>query len=419
MKVKLRLRTRFSLEECLLFIALFCVSTFALLEHVSISIPLFSYVKKPVLLLGGLCLGSQAKMYARTFMKKKYFFVYLSMFAFCGMLLISALNNQYPRIGKPAMDSTLRLVVYLLELILLMVWIAETGRGQFVLAFLFRYVLIMTLATDLLLFSGLITFGSGRYEYYLVGTKFIVAYFHINLLALWFINKKEQFYTDRKAKRIVIFGVPIVAAVSYHVDCMTGILGCCILLLLFIFLNTPIQKKLLHFCSPKFLCVCLALSVIFPFVVEGIVEIPFIKYLIEEILGRNTTLTGRVDIFNAFIPIMEGYWLWGYGYGNGNVVSMALFGCANAQNAQLHWVLQSGILATVMLVILMYVIFRQLEKSAAVSQCMPLVLLVYMYIFLGTIEITFSMSFLLWVAVIFMLTNEKKSTVYHKEGGAT
>ena len=49
MKLKIRVRTRLPLEEVLLFTALFCVATFALLEHVSVTISLFSYVKKPLL----------------------------------------------------------------------------------------------------------------------------------------------------------------------------------------------------------------------------------------------------------------------------------------------------------------------------------------------------------------------------------
>jgi hypothetical protein len=36
-----------------------------------------------------------------------------------------------------------------------------------------------------------------------------------------------------------------------------------------------------------------------------------------------------------------------------------------------------------------------------------MVLLIYLYVVLGIIEITFSMSFLLWVAALFMITCSK------------
>ena len=130
MKLKVKMRTRWSLEEVMLFVALFCVSTFALLEHVSISIPLFSYVKKPILYLGGFCLLSQIKLYVNTFLKKKYFYVHVCTFFFCLFLLISAFVNRYPTIGSSAVESSVRMVLYFVELIAMMVWVAETGRGR-------------------------------------------------------------------------------------------------------------------------------------------------------------------------------------------------------------------------------------------------------------------------------------------------
>ena len=62
MKIRLKRRPHFSLEKLLLFVAIFCVSTFALLEYASISIPLFSLVKWPLLYVGGACLISQLNL---------------------------------------------------------------------------------------------------------------------------------------------------------------------------------------------------------------------------------------------------------------------------------------------------------------------------------------------------------------------
>ena len=69
------------------------------------------------------------------------------------------------------------------------------------------------------------------------------------------------------------------------------------------------------------------------------------------------------------------------------------------------------------LVVLMLVIFRQMARFGVVKRCMPLVLLVYIYMILGTVETTFSMSFLLWLALIFMLAAEKQPAEATEERG--
>lgn len=417
MKLKIRVRTRWPLEEVLLFTALFCVATFSLLEHVSITMPIFSYVKKPLLYLGGLCLISQAKLYLSTFMKRKYFFVHICVLLMCLLLAISGFMNRHPAIGNSAVDSSMRMVLYLLELYALMVWAAEKGRGQYVLNFLFVYVLVMTIASDLLMFSKLIVFKRGKYEYFLVGTKFSVAYFHLNLVILSLMRSRKRRYSVQKENWLVFGALAFTAFAANYVDCMTGIVGALMLMALFAVQKTPIRNKLVNFQSPGLVAACLAVSVLFPFVVEGFVSIPAVKYIIEEILGRETHLTGRVMIFQAYVPGMSGHWLWGYGYGNGNVVSEYLFRCANAQNALLHWVLQTGIPAVLAMVVLMLVIFRQMARFGVVKRCMPLVLLVYIYMILGTVETTFSMSFLLWLALIFMLAAEKQPAEATEERG--
>ena len=99
----------------------------------------------------------------------------------------------------------------------------------------------------------------------------------------------------------------------------------------------------------------------------------------------------------------------GYGLGNGNAVSTRLFGYENVQNGVLDWVLQVGVFATGALLAMIVVVFRQLSRrrGQALVPIMPLVSLIYMYIILGMIETTMDMSFFLWLAMIFLLVNER------------
>lgn len=408
MKIRINVQKRFSLENIMMTMALFFVSSYALLEHVSISIPLFSVVKTPIIYMGAVFILPYLFKILGSLRKKKFFYAFLVtllLFAFMGL---SAYFNRNTTFGYSPARITFRFIMFWLELLLLMVWIAETGRGNFAIRFLFGYVLFLVVSTDFLLLTKLITFYNGGQVAYLVGSKFTVAYLHMDLLALWFVKNNGRFHFWQKSKLLVIVMFCFVLAVSVYIDCMTGLLGCAVLMWLFATLNTPVQKKLIRLNSPGVLTLTLIASVIFPFIAQSVVSIPFVESLLVDVLDRTTTLTGRINIFEVFMRRMEGFWLWGYGFGNGAYIAKAIFGYANAQNAILHWVLQSGVLATGTLIGLIIYVFRQLDKVEEPRPIMPLVALIYVYVIMGAVETTFSMAFLLWIGLLFMRINEKE-----------
>lgn len=408
MKLRIKLHRKVSLEALTLFLAVFCICSYALLEHVSVSISVFSAVKFPLLIVGGLCLLTKTSLLFGNIKKKKYFYILSSLILLCGGLVIVAVVNRIPTIGTDPMRATIRLVLFLIELFWLMIWIAETGKEKYIMNFLFCYVLILAIATDVLFFTRAIVFYSGRHENYLIGTKFSVAYLHMDLLTLWFVRNNMRLYREGKTKWFAFLATLFILAVSIRVDCMTGAIGCIALCIFFMMLNTRLQKQFMRFRSPGLLLLFLLASVIFPFIAERIMSIPAVGYLVTSILGRDDTLTGRLGIFGSFGDKMEGHWLQGYGFGNGNAAAEWLFACANAQNALLQWVLQVGVPVTFLLIVFMLLIFRQLSKSPKQKQILPMVVLVYVYIVLGLVETTLNMSFILWLALIFMHVNAKE-----------
>jgi len=398
----------FSLNDMLMNIAMFCVVSFVLLEHASVSVKAVSMLKTPLMYLGAICLFLQIFYFAKRLKKKRYFYIFTAILLLIVMLFMAAKNNEKPKLGDSPMKDTVRVVLCILEMFLLMVWVAETGKTKKLLDFIFYYMLILTVITDILLFTQLVTFTDGRFETYLVGTKFAVSYFHMNLMVLWYVRNRGRFQSDKKARRVIYWGMPVALLTTIRVDCISGALGCLILFVLLLIMDKPIQKRLLKLSSHWVLLLAFLVSVLFPFIAETILDIPVVTFLVENILGRDNKLTGRLNIFQAYAREMRDHWLWGYGYGNGNIAAVTLFGYANAQNALLHWALQVGIPATVCLVLLLVLIFRQLFKSSEKSRSMPFVALIYMYIILGMIETTFSMTFIMLFAIIFMFTNERK-----------
>lgn len=407
---RLRISRSFSINAIFIYIALFCVSTYALLEHTSIPISAFSAVKLPLMYAGFFCLLTQIKTIFRCLLKKHYFYMLLTLAVFCLLLIGSMLVNRNTTVGVSPLRHTVRLLLYLVELFLLMIVLAETGRGASTLIFLFWYVLFIAVINDLLLLSRVITFGSGKYENYLVGTKFSVSYIHMNLLTLWVIRGRWNGRKRWWGKLLILLAAAYIVLLSIRVNCMTGIIGCLALVALFALLNSPRKNKLLRFTSPRMLVLVLVASVVFAFIADSIVQIPLVEYVVEDVLGRDTTITGRTNIYEMYLRNLEGRWLAGFGYGNGNEVAVTLFGYENVQNGLLQWTLQVGIPATVGLVLVMYQVFSQINRRSDknMDKILPLVALIYTYIILGTIETTFNMAFIMWFALVFMLVNEKK-----------
>lgn len=408
MKVRLKTRSTLTLERLLLNIAIFAISSFALLEHVSIPIPMFSEVKWPLLYLGGACLLTQLNLIIRSFMKRKYFFVWISLLLLQAALFWSAYQNRNPLFGVTPVRNTARMMVYMLELMMLIVWVCEKNYGQYLIKYLFRYVLLLVVITDVVLFTGIMRFYSGHHEAYLLGSKFTVSYMHMNLLVLWGMQTDEIIHLKQFSRLKLCIAVVFLVAVSVRVECMTGMLGCLLLFICLFVVDSPKTKKWLRkLASPVILNIALGANIVFPFLSEVLLSLPFVKYFVVEVLDRSQTLSGRTNIFNIFTNQIADHWLFGYGLGNQNSAAMELFGYANAQNAILQWILQGGIIVTIALIIFMNQVLVRVNKSGNFAKAMPMIVLIYVYIILGFVETTFSMSFLMWVALLLILIYQK------------
>lgn len=407
--MKIKLKKTIGLQSLLMWIGLFCVVSYALLEHMSIPIPVFSAVKMPLLYAGGVCIIPLLNIFFANIRKIKYFFVFLVLFALCALLLVSMKYNSNTLVNYSPEQNTIRLILYLLELFVLMVAFAEKGMGGAAIKLVYYYVLLLVVLTDIFMFTGLFTFGTEKYPNYLVGTKFTVVYMHLNLFALWVMQQWEK-NGERSVKKWLIWcAAAVVALVAIYVNCMSGVLGIAFLAWL-VMRRSSAKRTARLLTSPTFFIICISACTLVAFVIGFFLDLPFVTAFIEDVLGRSATLTGRVNIYLGYADAMENRWLLGYGYGSSNLVSYQFFGCANAQNAVLQWILQCGVVTTALLITLFTLIMKQVnvcrkDLKAAIEM---LVVLVYTYIMLGIVEITYSMSFILMMALIFMATNDKK-----------
>ena len=400
----------------MLWMAMLCVCSFAVLEHGSVSLPIFSAIKKPLLYAGGLCILTQTDVLLKNIFKKRFFYVVLVLASLCVMLMLSMEINKGIVTAYSTM-STKRLMLYLVELFALMILLTEAGWSWYVIDFMYGYYLLLVLVTDVLMLTGIIRFISGIYENYLIGTKFSVCYAHMNLITLGMIKYMKDRNVITVPWWLNCVAAIIMVYVSLHVDCMTGVVGSVVLVMLNGWKNETRAEKERVLMSPSVFLMCLLGCFAFPFLIEGITNLPFVKYLVQNVLGRSMDLTGRVNIYQDFLDKMKGHWLLGFGYGSANTMSMKFFGYANAQNALLSWFQQCGILGTSLLITLFTVVINALNRCEIdrVSSIRPLLVLIYVYIFLGTIETTFSMSFILWFAVLFMWINSREDEAHMQE----
>lgn len=404
----IKIRKKIELQSLWMWVGLFCVVSYALLEHVSIPIPAFSVAKMPILYAGGICAAFQINDFLRNIMKKRYFYVFSVLVLMIVCLLVSMVHNRNVISGFSPERTTIRLILYLLELFVLMLIFAEKGQSAAVVNFIYCYVLALVVLTDAILFTGLIQFGTERHPYYLTGTKFTVVYMHLNLVALWLVQQWRKNGIKRIKKWLIWSAAIILVLVSIRVNCMSGVLGSCFFAILLVWMITD-KKMGRLLTTPAFFVLCVLTCTLIVFVIGFFVNIPFVKSFIEDVLNRSTTLTGRLEIYLNYVDAMQNNWLLGYGYGSGNIMAERFFRLANAQNAVLQWILQGGLAVAIPMIALFAMVIHQVNQNGKRRTLLlrPAVALVYTYVLLGTVETTYSMSFILWIALLFLMVNDK------------
>lgn len=391
-------------SSLLFYSALICIALYALTEDVGISISGFPDYRRNILFLAMLFLIPRALPHLKKLISIKYLLIICIGIAFFIFLMHSA---NISSIGYYSKYVTTELILFFIAVFLLIIDTVETKRINEVIKVFFWIILLLVIINDSLIFMG-IKFTDGVFETYLIGTKFSVAYLHIYLLAFYLLRKKAEFRFYKRHIVLLVLFVVAVIGLSLRVDCNTGMLGCMLFVVIIILFNTFPNKFLRIFTNPMVLLCCFVGSALIAFGFETLMNSPVVEHIVVDILHRQTNLTGRTEIFALFIIRMTGHWMWGYGYGSAYTTSMELFGYADAQNAILQWILQVGILSTICMIVIWAFSFKGLSKQKNIIEIMPLIALVYVFIILGTVEITFNMSFILWIGLIYMWVLQQK-----------
>ena len=391
----------------LFYIGMACVSTIALLQNMGQTFVLPNY-DRPVLALGLVCVFFllNDKDVLQKLRKKAYMNIFAFWALFCALAAYSSyVTKDIVPVYNPVTANIL-FQAFLFEGLCLMVYAVVTDRVIDVVNFLFAYIGILVLFTDLMMFGG-IRYYSGVFETYLVGSKFDVTYLHMNFVAFFCVRLKLARSKKQEAPlpgMLLATMAAIILLIGVRVDCNTGMLGALFQIILVYACDRWPKTVARRLGSPRTFLITLLISVLFAYYVTWLLNLPPIKHLIVDTLHRSLTLTGRTDIYTAYPIVMRNNWSWGFGFGNNYPVSWKNFGYTDTQNALLEWILQIGLVGTIALVLMLYVIMVFYRNKASMTSAAPLLTLLYVYLLLGTVEITMNYNFLLFMMVLFMLS---------------
>ena len=319
---------------------------------------------------------------------------------FCIATLIVSYINRNGYTDRNPFLAAIVFTATLVEFVLTVEIFCQREEMRNLIKVFYRMTLLVVIATDFLILFTSIHLQYGG-DVFLVGTKFQVIYMHFYLISFFIADKNVRLRTVRESSlnsAILVLFFIMTMAMSAELETATGIVGT-IALLLFLWLN---EKIIGFFLSSKVFFVALMASLLFAVFVEMILSNSVVTYIITQLLGKDVTLTFRTMIYSMLPNIMKGRWLWGFGYGTGYEVLMR-HGIVDAQNGVFDWIQQIGILGTMLLVMWLCIAMKRPKNDCKInhSDVRSLTALIYVFVLLATVEITFSSDFLAAVVLLY------------------
>ena len=243
------------------------------------------------------------------------------------------------------------------------------------------------LTTVILAPNGLFSYGWQGSTYWF-GGKFITFYMYYIWLCLYSIKKRER--------NIIAFVLPFAVGIFLctRISCSTGIACVCVSVILILGRKIVVKIK-------PWMLITIVLGITTIMVFSNILfNNSMIQYFIVNVLHRSSFMTGRVEIYNAFLKIMRtDIWL-GAGYDNTIVTQNTTLGYLNAQNGILDVITQTGLIGLVPFVYTIYAFlndgygyFNKIENQLAVIFLMG-------FFFCSFGEISFNTYFFLLLALV-------------------
>ena len=151
-------------------------------------------------------------------------------------------------------------------------------------------------------------------------------------------------------------------------------------------------------------------TTVFVFVFDAVLAFQPIQSFIINFLHKDITLTGRVIIYKFIPEILNNHLLFGYGHGSSYETWMKFTHIyPNSQNGYIDCIVEQGLLATIILLLLVMLTISIFKKSGLrEKKFYPMLMLIYTYSIISCVEVTISIVFVWWIVLLFLLSTEEK-----------
>lgn len=411
MKIKRVVRT--SKKQLIIYPAFFLLFLYGLFGDTSHVVPWFSDAKKRFLMIAFLFILPKIPDVLKNIAKKKHFtmFFWLVLFAVLSMISAYMTKNIIP--NSTTVYTTVFILAFFAEIYSSIIYACQRGIIDSV------FSMYSIMAWGVLLLSDGVFLATKfvlQMPFFLIGSKFTLVYQHIAVLAFYLLNNMSDSRSHRLQWFLIAFFSGYTAIIAILADCMTGLLGYVFFVGLWMLYDVFHVKFYRIMIMPEVIAGLMILNLVITFSFEAIIQYPAVESFIVEVLGRSATLTGRLNIYRNFLPLTKDYLVWGFGMSNAYTVCVNVFQYADTQNCILEWVIKCGVFATAALLMTIIHTFKCLSSSPRNRKLVPLVFLVYAYLFMGTVEITFDMNFFTWIAMLYGCSQMRKKNGLKKLG---
>lgn len=347
-------------------------------------------------------IGLYVIRYSYILLLRKFLPVNIMLILFSIFVVLSAYFNLYRGTERNPFLAAIVFSGSLLEMFFIAEIMSEKENTIKMIDIYFKTAIIVTIVTAFIALF-LPSFAASNQDAYLIGTKFQVVYMHYLIIVFYLVRCKLLGYRKTNVKIFIILCIWAISA-SIFTQCSTGIVGIVLLILFSVAIK---EDKNILLSNRLFLSVTI-LSFAFIFIYSLILDNPISEYIIVNLLHRDLTLTSRTTVFSKVLNVLPGNLMWGFGYGSAYELGIRLAGVPNTQNAILNWIWQCGTATTILMVVFIFTVFNyskkyeNCRKSAALK---PLYILLYIFIILGSVEVTFNNTFWGLLAALLLVSN--------------
>lgn len=232
----------------------------------------------------------------------------------------------------------------------------------------------------------------------LLGNKFNLSYLHIFLVALY-ANICEEKTKKVNITLIVLWGIAFFIAITS--TCTTAAVACGLFAVLYLF-QEKFEKIILN---PIVAIVMILFCDSLLFINSAILTWGPINSFIVNFLHEDTTLTGRMMIYqNVLKLLMMNPWF-GFGAENNYAMSHTVAMGMNTQNGLADIIVSYGVVGACLILLLMVVSLLKRKEDYSRSY----MALMYTFIIVSMVEITLGNYFLITLALLAFVANGNRS----------